>query len=165
MNTSCNISWKFGKAIHKNEFLYKFMHWHRILVNLGICKIVEIEKWEMLFQNAICILSFFFPLEYRLLRNSNLIKTAVQFFCDNWIHSKSEVAVCSPGKSRMIRHCLSPRDISSRVYSPLTCCVSVTLAPHSSIQTLSRVYNSNSDGLRLPSFRIASLLSDFSIRE
>lgn len=56
------------------------MHWQRILVNLGICKIVEIEKREMFFQNAICILSFFFPLEYRLLRNSNLIKTAVQFF-------------------------------------------------------------------------------------
>ena len=36
------------------------------------------------------------------------------------------------------------RNVSSRVYSPLTCCVSVTyVAPHSSIQTLSRVYNSN----------------------
>lgn len=61
----------------------------------------------------------------------------------------------------MIRHCLSSRDISSRVYSPLTCCVSVTLAPHSSIQTLSRVYNSNSDGPRLPSFRIHDPLIRF----
>lgn len=83
------------------------------------------------------------------------------FFCDNWIHSKSKVAVCSFGKSTMIRHCLSSRDISSRVYSPLTCCVSVTLAPHSSIQTLSRVYNSNSDGPRLPSFRIHDPLIRF----
>lgn len=82
-------------------------------------------------------------------------------FCDNRIHSKSKVAVCSFGKSTMIRHCLSSRDISSRVYSPLTCCVSVTLAPHSSIQTLSRVYNSNSDGPRLPSFRIHDPLIRF----
>lgn len=82
-------------------------------------------------------------------------------FCDNRIHSKSKVAVCSFGKSTMIRRCLSSRDISSRVYSPLTCCISVTLAPHSSNQTLSRVYNSNSDGPRLPSFRIHDPLIRF----